>query len=133
MSTFNGPQPNISVFQSHEQEVKATGTWIAQGIADGMAPEEICILVRSKAQLDRAVSAAEELRIPAKVLETQLEISTGQISVSTIHLAKGLEFRAVVVMACDDEVIPLQQRIENVADDADLREVYETERHSCST
>lgn len=46
-----------------------------------------------------------------------------------MHLAKGLEFRAVVVMACDDEVIPLQERIETVGDDADLQEVYDTERH----
>jgi superfamily I DNA/RNA helicase len=44
-----------------------------------------------------------------------------------MHLAKGLEFRAVVVMACDDEVIPLQTRIETVADDSDLQEVYNTE------
>jgi len=33
-----------------------------------------------------------------------------------MHLAKGLEFRAVAVMACDDEIIPLQGRIETVAD-----------------
>ena len=46
-----------------------------------------------------------------------------------MHLAKGIEFRAVVVMACDDEVIPLQSRIETVSDDADLAEVYDTERH----
>ena len=46
-----------------------------------------------------------------------------------MHLAKGLEFRAVAVMACDDEVIPLQSRIEAVADEADLEEVYNTERH----
>ena len=32
-------------------------------------------------------------------------------------------------MACDDEVIPLQERIETVADDADLEEVCNTERH----
>ena len=37
-----------------------------------------------------------------------------------MHRAKGLEFRAVAVMACDDEVVPLQARIENVADEADL-------------
>lgn len=47
----------------------------------------------------------------------------------TMHLAKGLEFRAVAVMACDDEVIPLQERIEAIADEADLEEVYNTERH----
>jgi superfamily I DNA/RNA helicase len=45
-----------------------------------------------------------------------------------MHLAKGLEFRAVVVMACDDEVIPLQARVESVGDEADLKEVYDTER-----
>ena len=31
--------------------------------------------------------------------------------------------------ACDDEIIPSQARIESVADDADLEEVYDTERH----
>ncbi|MBI4622239.1 MAG: ATP-dependent helicase [Verrucomicrobia bacterium] len=28
-----------------------------------------------------------------------------------------------------DEIIPLRERIETVGDDADLREVYDTERH----
>jgi superfamily I DNA/RNA helicase len=51
------------------------------------------------------------------------------VSISTMHLAKGLEFRAVVVMACDDEIIPSQERIETVADNADLEAVYNTERH----
>jgi superfamily I DNA/RNA helicase len=46
-----------------------------------------------------------------------------------MHLAKGLEFRAVAVMAYDDEVVPLQARVEAVADSADLEEVYNTERH----
>ena len=46
-----------------------------------------------------------------------------------MHLAKGVEFRALVVMACDDEIIPLQSRIETVADATDLEEVYNTERH----
>jgi len=32
-------------------------------------------------------------------------------------------------MACDDEIVPLEDRIEAVADDADLKEVYDTERH----
>ena len=62
-------------------------------------------------------------------LAEHVETANGYVSISTMHLAKGLEFRAVVVMACDDEVIPLQERIETVGDDADLQEVYDTERH----
>ena len=46
-----------------------------------------------------------------------------------MHLAKGLEYRAVVVAACDDEILPLQSRIESIADEADLEEVLDTERH----
>jgi superfamily I DNA/RNA helicase len=33
------------------------------------------------------------------------------------------------VMACDDGVLPLQSRIEAVADETELGDVYETERH----
>jgi hypothetical protein len=33
-----------------------------------------------------------------------------------------------VILACNDEIIPLQERIETVGDDADLQEVYDTER-----
>jgi superfamily I DNA/RNA helicase len=63
------------------------------------------------------------------VLDENVETTSGRASIATMHLAKGLEFRAVVVMACDDEIIPLQERIETVAGDADLEEVYDTERH----
>jgi superfamily I DNA/RNA helicase len=66
---------------------------------------------------------------PAFDLNDEVDVSEGRMALGTMHAAKGLEFRSVVVMACDDEVIPLQERIENIADDADLEEVYNTERH----
>jgi superfamily I DNA/RNA helicase len=75
------------------------------------------------------MAAAKAAGMPCVTLGDAMEVTPGNIAVGTMHLAKGLEFRAVAVMACDDEVIPLQERIENVADDADLEEVYDTERH----
>lgn len=62
------------------------------------------------------------------MLDENVETAIGKISIGTMHLAKGLEFRAVAVMACDDEIIPLQERIKTVVDDADLEDVYNTER-----
>ena len=129
VSVFNGPEPDIRVFDGSEQEIEAVGAWIAERISEGVAPHEIGIFVRSAEQIDRAKQAAQASVTAFKVLDEHMETSTGVLSVSTMHLAKGLEFRAVVVMACDDEVIPLQERIESVADDADLQEVYDTERH----
>ena len=87
------------------------------------------MFVRSEAELDRAKDAAKEAGLPFKILDENVEAVSGNLSICTMHLAKGLEFRAVVVMACDDEIIPLQERIEAVGDDADLQEVYDTERH----
>ena len=62
-------------------------------------------------------------------LDDGSEPERGSVAIGTMHLAKGLEFKCVAVMACDDEVIPSQERIQTVADDADLEEVYDTERH----
>ena len=59
-----------------------------------------------------------------RVLDDRVEAASGNVSIGTMHLSKGLEFRAVVVMACDDDVVPLQERIESVGDDAHLMEVY---------
>ena len=87
------------------------------------------MFVRSPKELDRASAAVKRAGFDFKVLDEHLETTSGSVSIGTMHLAKGLEFRAVVVMSCDDEVIPLQERIETVADDADLQEVYDTERH----
>jgi ATP-dependent exoDNAse (exonuclease V) beta subunit len=89
---------------------------------------KIAIFVRSASELDRARAAAELAAIPFKALDDRVETIHGKASITTMQLAKGLEFRAVAVMACDDETIPLQQRIETVADDSDLEEVYNTER-----
>jgi superfamily I DNA/RNA helicase len=94
-----------------------------------MQAHEIALFVRSSAQLDRAKAAAQRAEMKYKILDEHVETTSGYLSVSTMHLAKGLEFRAVGVMACDDEVIPLQERIETVTDESDLEDVYNTERH----
>lgn len=92
-------------------------------------PHELGVFVRSNSEVDRAIAMVEQAGIPYKVLDAHVATSAGHISVSTMHLAKGLEFRAVAVMACDDEVIPSMERIESIADEADLEDVYDTERH----
>jgi hypothetical protein len=129
VSVFNGPPPTIATFKSESAETKAVGKWMAEQAKAGVMPHEFGVFVRSEAQLERARAAVQAGGMAFKVLDEQVESVSGHVSISTMHLAKGLEFRAVIVMACDDEVIPLQERIGAVGDDADLKEVYETERH----
>ncbi len=129
ISLFNGPPPKIHTLDSIGQEAKAAGDWLKGVVKEGIQPHEIAIFVRSEDELDRAGAAAETAALPYKVLDEKVETAQGKASIATMHLAKGLEFRAVAVMACDDEIIPQQKRIETVADDSDLEEVYNTERH----
>ena len=129
VSVFNGPPPEVRSFPTEAEESKAVGGWLTGLAKAGVQPHEVGLFVRSDAQLGRAKAAAKAAGVPAKVLDEHVETAAGHVSVGTMHLAKGLEFRAVAVMACDDEVLPLQERIEAVGDDADLQEVYDTERY----
>jgi len=87
------------------------------------------VFVRSEAELPRALAAVGRAGLPFRLLDEGVEPDSEHVFISTMHLAKGLEFRAVAVMACDEEVIPLEARIQAMGDMADLEEVYNTERH----
>ncbi len=129
VSVFNGPAPDVLVLTRQEEETARVGGWISERAKEGVAPHEFGVFVRSEAELARASAAVKQAGVPSKILDENVETISGYVCISTMHLAKGLEFRAVVVMACDDEIIPLQERIETVGDEADLQEVYDTERH----
>ena len=129
ISVFNGPEPSIAISQSVDEESKTVADWLTDLMGRDLAPHEISVFVRSTDQIDRATTAIESAVLRFTVLDDHVQTTIGCVSVSTMHLAKGLEFRAVAVMACDDEVIPLQERIESVTDESDLEGVYNTERH----
>ena len=128
VSIFNGPVPQVKLCADNEAEISEVAGWLQKCLAEGVRPGEIGLFVRSETQLPRARAAAERAGLPNHELDELVDTDADEVAIGTMHLAKGLEFRAVVVMACDDEVVPLQQRIDGVADEADLREVYDTER-----
>lgn len=129
VSVFNGPKPVILRASSCADETDRVADWLKERVAAGMQPHEIGVIVRSDAELERAGRALTQAAIPHVTLDERMQSTSGKASACTMHFAKGLEFRAVAVMACDDEVIPSQARIEQVTDDSDLAEVYATERH----
>jgi mRNA-degrading endonuclease RelE of RelBE toxin-antitoxin system len=99
ISMFNGPPPTIQTFKNQNGEIAAVGDWIAKRAKDGLLPHEFGVFVRSSEQLNRARAAAEAAGVAFKTLDDNVETSTGHVSIGTMHLAKGSEFRAVAVMA----------------------------------
>ena len=150
VSVFNGPEPEIRIYGSEAEETAAVGDWLRElslagneTVETGHGRGAIGLFVRSSGEIERAMRAVEAAGLEAVRLDagesavvtgkraeaSQVDSVPARVAIGTMHRAKGLEFSAVCVMACDDEVLPLQARIENVADEADLEDVYDTERH----
>ena len=116
VSVFDGPAPDVATFASASEEAAAVGAAVAAWLSEGVAPHEIGVFVRTPDLVTRARSAL--VRIDG----------AGSITTAPMNLAKGLEFRAVSVMACDQGILPLDERVADAADEAELDEIYETER-----
>jgi hypothetical protein len=128
ISVFNGPEPTICSYADVEAESQAVGVWLQQCSTSGVLPQEIGVFVRSDSELSRAQMAVKAAGLQGRVLGKDMATEEGFVSITTMHLAKGMEFRVVAVMACDDEIIPSQVRIDTAADEAELTEIYNTER-----
>jgi superfamily I DNA/RNA helicase len=129
ISAFDGPEPVVTVYPSAQEETLAVAAWLKSRIAEGRQPHDLAVIVRSKDQFERASEAARKAGIAAASLVDNVETKKDHASILTMHVAKGLEYPAVAVIACDDEILPSQERISAVTDDSDLEEVYNTERH----
>lgn len=116
ISVFDGPAPEVRSLADVAAEVAAVRQTVETWLADGIAPCEIGLFVRTPQLVTRARTAIAGLT------------GEGEMTTAPMSLAKGLEFRAVVVMACDEGVLPLDERVADAADEAELDDIYETER-----
>jgi len=115
-SVFDGPQPEVRQLATVAQEQEVVRQTIEGWLAEGIAPHEIGLFVRTQELVARARAAIAGLAGEYRITSTSMS------------LAKGLEFRAVVVMACDEGTLPFDERISDAADEAELDDIYETER-----
>lgn len=116
VSVFDGPAPAVRTFATAAEEAEAVGAAIGEWLTQGVSAGEIGVFVRTTALVARARAALRDVA------------GADAVTTAPMHLAKGLEFRAVVVMACDQGVLPLDERVADAADEAELDEIYETER-----
>ncbi len=116
ISVFDGPAPEVKSLATVTEEAdvvrQIVGTWLGEGIA----PHEIGLFVRTPQLVTRARAAIAGFA------------GADEMTTAPMSLAKGLEFRAVVVMACDEGILPLDARVADAADEAELDDIYETER-----
>jgi superfamily I DNA/RNA helicase len=97
--------------------------WLNSVRERGVAPGEIAIFARTRRALqERAEPALKQAGMVGAWLAPDQHFDSGKISLGTLHSAKGLEFRAVAVVACDDSHLPLKAAID-AATEADEKSV----------
>jgi len=128
-SVFEGPAPTITACADQADETAKVAAYLRAAVDDGISPGEIGVFVRSTEYLPRCRAAVVAAGLEARQLTERADDVADRVSLGTMHLAKGLEYKMVVVMACDDEALPLQSRVDEATDEDELREVFDTERH----
>ncbi|MDE0880761.1 MAG: UvrD-helicase domain-containing protein, partial [Sphingomonas bacterium] len=125
VSVFEGVEPQIVLAKSEADEIAGVAAFLTEQVASGTAPAEIGLFVRDNAQRPRALAAVAAAGL--SVADPGDAEMQGPV-VDTMHLAKGLEFRTVVVLGCDEDALPSVERLSSVADEFELDEVMATER-----
>ncbi len=129
VSLLQGTVPAVRSFESSQEEVAAIAEWLQQCLSEGYEPSQIAIFARTDNILrDRAARAAALAGIECHSLTDDSDVPSGRIAIGTMHRAKGLEFRAVAVVGCDDAHLPRRHVLQGFADDADRDEFTEQER-----
>ena len=128
VSVFEGPAPTVFLADTVEAERDVVANYLRACLSDGILAGETAVLVRASSQLARARAAVKAAQL-SHFDFGDAEQTGNSVAIGIMHDAKGLEFRAVAVMACDEDAIPDPDRLARIGDEADLEEAYATERH----
>jgi hypothetical protein len=111
-SLLNGPEPDIVGGKGTDAEREVLRNWIKILLESGFAAGDIAIFARTKSIIERQVTPViESLGLEQSLLSTDMQNKPGSLNVGTLHAAKGLEFRAIAVVGCDDGTLPLSRQL----------------------
>ncbi|TKV80125.1 ATP-dependent helicase [Bradyrhizobium elkanii] len=125
VSLLHGPKPDLKGANDLVGEVEILAEWLGGLQQLGVAPGEIAIFARTRRALqERAGPALERVGIGGTWLAPDKTHEDGKVILGTLHSAKGLEFRAVAIVACDDLQTPLQAAL-NLSNEPDEKRLTE--------
>jgi superfamily I DNA/RNA helicase len=130
VSLLQGEKPDVRLFPSVKEEVVAVAEWICEALAAGIQPQEIAVFARTESILKkRAEEAVRRAGLQYRQLKDDDRDVGAFVNLGTMHRAKGLEFKAVAVIGCEDGVLPLDAVAESLNDPADRDDMLDHDRH----
>ncbi len=124
ISLLRGQKPEVQIFKTVDAERDGVAVWLDNLRQAGTMASEIAIFFRDEAQRPRALAA-----IHVSGYRDTLAKGSTEIRLGTMEEAKGLEYRAVAVIACDSAILPSPARLAEAGFISGMEDVYETERN----
>lgn len=131
-SLLRGPDPTLRGFATDAEELAFIAATIRRLVEGGLALREIAVFARTRKLGEKLRDGLREDGLSAQFLgegdEDAAEGAEPGVHVSTMHGAKGLEFKAVFVAACDERRIPNAYVLEQLDDPAERELALAQER-----
>ena len=125
-SARSGPAPVVLTASSEEEEFAVAASLIGAWL-DTVDDPRIGVMCRTRGQLSRVVSGLADHGIDAVQTRNAELASHEQVSVMTMHGAKGMEFTHVILMGVGKTVMPLRFQLKNLSEE-DARSALQRER-----
>ena len=107
----------------------STAVQIKQWIDGGVDPEEIAVCARTGPAVGGAMQALKASGLPTCELG-QDEARANGVRLGTMHRLKGLEFRCVAIIDCDDDSMPAHWDLTPESEDA-VQRAHDLQRERC--
>ncbi len=129
-SLLRGPRPRRAAFPTPAAELEHAVRTIRGWMDAGITPASIAVFLRAGGRRLDAVSATlETAGIPTRRLADETVEARDGVALGTLFRAKGLEFRAVLVLDASAAALPSPPALRAAPDPQDREDVLARERH----
>ena len=119
ISTFSGPKPEIKSFDNQIDEVEGLVKWIKSKINQGIELHEMIILSREVSDLKPFSKKLKENNISCWELDASSNFIYNEVGLATVRRVKGLEYRCVAIVNCNEDQFPLEKELAKIGDISD--------------
>lgn len=104
-SLLRGPAPTFAAFGDRDAELADAVRWVKECRARGLAPDDVAIFARTGKRAEEALARLSAEGVAAVGLDDE-HATAGAVQIGTMHRAKGLEFKAVLVIDAGADTLP---------------------------
>lgn len=127
-SLLSGPDPDLCGHDRWADEIRTTVAQVRSWTASGLEPGDIAVFTRTNQLAEEVAAALSAEQIPVLRLGREATLTEPGVRIGSMHRAKGLEFKAVLVAGVSTSYLPHPRSLQNVTDPKDQEEVVEQER-----